>query len=384
MTTKSNKQPGYILLLTLMVLSISTIVVTQIFFQARLYNSFIPLMTEKEKARQLALSGVSIAIAQLSLHDAHFEKQKDQKLGKPEEKKDVASSAAKAPEDLRKEGAEHAKNLLRTVLSVQGRWQTFVLKHDVDGIDAQLSVCITCEDGKLNVNSFYDFEKHEFKKIAQASPEDLFKQLGEVSKPFTDNKNMFEPIQDFLKKQQDPLVDVTQLLQGKALEDFKDHLFYIPSKPPVLVEQDLKEEKEEEKKPKIFLADLFTISTDSHRISPWVLSSSLQLLFKIKPREVASEKDFEKEVDELVDKVSIDKISWQKDWNTYLKPLYKVDFESLPKELIPFLSTKFEPRQFSVLCYGKVGRITQKLLVILERTATGEGESFSMKKIYWL
>jgi hypothetical protein len=376
MTIKINNQPGYILLLTIMILSLSTIVVTQIFFQARLYNSFIPLMVEKEKARQLALSGVSIAIAQLSLHDARFEKQKDQKLGKPEEKKDQKNTA--------EESVDHAKNLLRTVLSVQGRWQTFVLKHDVDGIDAQLNVCITCEDGKLNVNSLYDFEKHEFKKIAQASPEELFKQLGEASKPLTANKNMFEPIQDFLKKQEAPLVDVTQLLQGKALDDFKEHLFYSPSKPPVVVEQDLKEEKEEEKKPTIFLADLFTISTDSHRISPWVLSSSLQLLFKIKPREMVSEKDFEKEIDELVEKVSIDKVSWQKDWNTYLKPLYKVDFESLPKELIPFLSTKFEPRQFSVLCYGKVGRITQKLLVILERTATGEGESFLMKKIYWL
>ncbi len=371
----SKQQPGYILLLTLMVLSISTIVVTQIFFQARLYNAFIPLTLEKEKARQLALSGVSIAIAQLSLHDTHFEKQSSSKgVGnKPEEKKDAA-----------KESVEHAKNLLRTVLSVQGRWQTFVLKHDVDGIDAQLSVCITCEDGKLNVNHLYDFEKHEFKKIAQASPEDLFKALGEVSKPLTSNKNMFEPVQEFLKKRSAPLVDVTQLLQGKALEDFKEHLFYKPSKEPVSLDQDTKTEKEEEKKPTIFLADLFTITTDSYRISPWVLSSSLQLLFKIKPREMVSEKDFEKEIDELVEKVPIDKISWQKDWDIYLKPLYKVDFESLPKELIPFLSTKFEPRQFSVLCYGKVGRITQKLLVVLERTATGEGESFSMKKIYWL
>jgi hypothetical protein len=373
MSTQNSKQPGYILLLTIMILSITTIVVTQIFFQARLYNSFIPLALEKEKARQLALSGVAIAIAQLSLHDTHFEKQKDQKPGNPEEKKNAAA-----------ESVEHAKHLLRTILSVQGRWQTFVLTHDVDGIDAQISVCITCEEGKLNSNSLYDFEKHEFKKIAQASPDQLFKQLGEASKPFASNKNMFEPIQEFLKKQSTPLVDVTQLLQGKAVEDFKEHLFYTPSKPPVLAEQEKKEEKEAEKKPKIFLADLFTISTDSYRINPWVLSSSLQLLLKIKPREMATEKEFEKEIEELVEKVSIDKVSWQKDWNTYLKPLYKVDFESLPAELIPFLSTKFEPRQFSVLCYGKVGRITQKLLVILERTATGEGESFLMKKIYWL
>ncbi len=370
----TSKQPGYILLLTIMILSISTIVVTQIFFQARLYNAFIPINIEKEKARQLALSGVSIAIAQLSLHDIHFEKQKDQKIIKLEEKKDTV-----------KEAAEHAKSLLRTILSVQGRWQKFVLKYDIDGIDAELSLCITCEDGKLNVNNLYDFEKHEFKKIAQASPEELFKQLGEASKPFTGNKNMFEPLQEFLKKRQDPLIEVTQLLQGKSLEDFKNYLFYLPNG-SAFGEQDTQEESKdkEEKKPKIFLADLFTVSTDSYRITPWVLSSSLQLLLKSKSRDVTNQKDFEKEIDELLEKVQLDKISWQKDWDTYLKPFYKIDFESLPKELIPFLSTKFEPRQFSVLCYGKVGRITQKLFVILERAAIGDGESFSMKKIYWL
>jgi hypothetical protein len=372
MSMKTSKHPGYILLLTLMILSISTIIVTQIFVQARLYNSFIPLMIEKEKARQVALSGVAIAIAQLSLHDAHFEKTSS--LAKDLQEKKEAKNAAT-------ESLEHAKSLLKIILSVQQRWQTFVLKHEVDGIDAQVSICITCEDGKLNINHLYDFEKHELKKIALASPEELFKQLGDASKPFTGNRNMFESIQEFLKKRRDPLVDVTQLLQGKALEDFKEYLFYVPLKGGALSEQ---EGKEEEKKPKIFLADVFTISSDSHRINPWVLSSSLQLLLKMKPFTTGNEKDFEKEVEELLEKVPLDKISWQKDWNTYLKPLYKVDFESLPKELIPFLSTKFEPRQFSVLCYGKVGRITQKLLVILERSTTGEGESFSMKKIYWL
>ena len=68
------KKSGYILLLTLMILSISTIVVTQIFYQGRLFNSFIPLIIEKEKARQVALAGVSIAISQLSLQDSYFKK----------------------------------------------------------------------------------------------------------------------------------------------------------------------------------------------------------------------------------------------------------------------------------------------------------------------
>ena len=70
----SCKKSGYILLLTLMILSISTIVVAQIFYQGRLFNAFVPLVIEKEKARQLALAGVSIAIAQLSLEDSYFKK----------------------------------------------------------------------------------------------------------------------------------------------------------------------------------------------------------------------------------------------------------------------------------------------------------------------
>ncbi len=367
------KQPGYIILLTLMILSISTIIVTQIFLQARLYNTFIPLSLEKERARQLAFSGVSVAIAQLSLQDTHFEKSSEKKGGVSEEKADP-----------KKEAAEHAKALLKTLLTVQGRWQTFILKHENDGIDAQLSICITCENGKLNVNQLYDFEKHEFKKIAHASPEELFKQMGEPSKPLANNKNMFEPIQEFLKKQKDPLVDVTQLLRGKALEDFKEHLFYVPVQGLTVDEGESKRIKEQERPPRLFLADIFTVSTDSYRIIPWVLSPSLQLLLKIKPRAIANEKEFEKELEELVEKVTIDSVSWQKDWDTYLKPIYKIDFQSLPKELVPFLSTKFEPRQFSVLCYGKVGRVTQKLLVLLERVAADKGESFLIKKIYWL
>jgi len=366
------RQPGYIVLLTLMVLALTTTIVTQIFFQSRLYSFFIPLSLEKERARQLALSGISLAIAQLSLQDTYFQK--------PEDKKEEAASKPSG----QKESVTHAKALLKTLLCVQGRWQTFALRHEVDGIDAELGICITCEDGKLNINQLYDFEKHEFKKISLAAPEELFKQLGGASMQFTGNKNMFEPIVEFLKKQKDPLIDVTQLLRGKALEDFKENLFYAPPTTVISVSESQKDQSREEIEPRVYLADLFTISTDSYRLNAWVLSSSLRMLLKIKPREVGNEKEFEKEMDELLEKVPIEGVNWQKDWDTYLKPIYKIEFQSLPKELVPFLSTKFEPRQFSVLCYGKVGRVTQKLLVILERAATGEGESFLVKKMYWL
>ena len=139
-----------------------------------------------------------------------------------------------------------------------------------------------------------------------------------------------------------------------------------------------------EVKPKIYVADLFTADTDSYNINPWLLSSSLQILFKTKSRQVMNEKEFQKEVEELVAKVSLDAINWDTQWDAYLKSWYGIDFQSIPKEVKPFLSTKFEPRLFSVLCYGKVGRVTEKLLVVLERDAIEEGEALSIKKMYWL
>ena len=368
------KKVGFILPLTLMMLSVSTIVVTQIFFQGHLYNLFVPIVLEKEKARHLALSGASIALSQLSLHDTRFVKAAEKKPGVPQEEK----------KDPRKEKAERSKNMLRTLLNVQGRWQNFVLSHDIDGIDAQISICITCEDGKLNVNKLYDFEKHEFVKVLNASTQELFAFLGNNGKQFTKNKNMFDEVEELLKKRETPFLEVTQLLQGKKLEEFKGHLFYTPVQDPVSEQARAAQPSKKERMPKIYLADLFTVATSSYRLNPWVLSPSLQLLFNIKPREVVNEKDFQKEIEELIEKVSLDTISWEKDWDTYLKPLYKIDFQSIPKEIQPFLSTKFEPRLFSVLCYGKVGRVTQKLLVLIERNAVPEGESISIKKMYWL
>ena len=67
-----------------------------------------------------------------------------------------------------------------------------------------------------------------------------------------------------------------------------------------------------------------------------------------------------------------------------VKDIYGKEFKALPKEIIPYLSTKFEPRAFSVVCYAKVGRIEQRLLAILKRTAAEKGDRITVKKIYWL
>ena len=60
---------GYILFLTISMLAVITIIVTQIFYVGGAYNLYVPLTYERERAKQLALSGISIATAQLLLQD---------------------------------------------------------------------------------------------------------------------------------------------------------------------------------------------------------------------------------------------------------------------------------------------------------------------------
>ena len=78
------------------------------------------------------------------------------------------------------------------------------------------------------------------------------------------------------------------------------------------------------------------------------------------------------------------KSQWQTDWNKLLKPLYGKEFNSIPKSLQPFLSGTFEARVFSILSYATVGRVTQRLLAIVERPATGDSSDMTIKKVYWL
>lgn len=75
------KNPGFILVLTLLILSLATIIVTKLFVQARTYTAFSMITTKREQARHLAQSGVAFALAQLTLHDTKL-KPKDEKQDK--------------------------------------------------------------------------------------------------------------------------------------------------------------------------------------------------------------------------------------------------------------------------------------------------------------
>ena len=61
-----HNQSGYILLLTLLMLSASVAIVTYIFVRGSTYTRFAQTMIDREKAKLMAFGGIQVAVAQLS------------------------------------------------------------------------------------------------------------------------------------------------------------------------------------------------------------------------------------------------------------------------------------------------------------------------------
>jgi hypothetical protein len=345
---------GYMILLTLMVCSVAVTAVTYLARKANVYVSLSSATIEKEQAWQLALSGVHVAMSQL----AGNKPAKDQTNKKPDDP------------------YAQDKDILHTLLPVLGRWQTFELHKKTDGIDGTIDICITSEDGKLNLNAVYDFKEKKFLGEKENNEEKNYKKIIEhlltAVGTTIGGSNLFSGLEDFLKKQDAPLSDSTQLLNIKEFAPFKSAVFYEPS----------------ENKKYIALTDLFTVwSTTGTRMNAWLLSPSIQRIIGNKQSDFMESMD-----DAIVEKVvaSYDpNAKLIQGWDTMFAPLYGVPLASLPTYVRGILDIKFGPEVFSVLSYGIVGKTTQKLLAIIAlkkdpSVASDAAYSVVIKKLYWL
>jgi hypothetical protein len=333
-------------------------------------TSFTPLIRttlEQEKALELATGGIQIALSQL----AGIE-QKQQKNAAPAPQAPGAAGQQKPAQQT------DEKTLLKTLLPSYNRWQSYTLKKEKDGINAVVQICITAEDGKININELYDFKKHAFINEGQKERDGkkylqmIFKRMA----PFVGGKELFGVFEKFLKDRQYKLQDVTELLAIKEFQVFQNNLFYQP--PEVQSGQEKKE------KPPLFLTDLFTVSSGPALIEPWLLSSSVALLFDFKITD-SSKKESKESMEQLLNNFK-PQATWATDWDKQLTSRYGKNFKALPEGLAPFLNPTFKPTKFSVLSYAKVGKIVQKVLAIVERTdASQDGlHDVFIRKIYWL
>lgn len=377
-------KPGYILVLTLIVLGLGMAIATRMFYQASAYLPLASLVAKREQAKTLALGGVQLAISHLS--GPQQEKKSDlgyTKVVRRYKTTDASGGERDVTAKVKEVSAEG--QFLERVLPGINRWESFNLTEEVDGVDGRVAFCITCEDGKINLNNMYDFRKRKFKdsltekskynksEVAEQVLQKLFLEIEKVTKGAVNGAAALRAVVNFLKERKYQLLDVTELLQIPELSYFKDHVFYQPP---------LGDVSEGESRP-IYLTDLFTTWTNTSHLregvtlllQPWLLSDSILAILRF-PRAQAN--------DIMKRKQSVQE--WVKNFN----PTWSVAFKqygsfSVPNEITDLFASKFEPKVFGVLAKGTVGAVEQSLYAIV-RADDGSKDlvKFTVDKLYWI
>jgi hypothetical protein len=354
-----------------MVLALATTVVTYISNISFVQVPFAYMTVEREKAKMLALSGIQVAVALLS-----------QEVDVAQSPKNSADKQSQPPQAAQKkqepsEQEKAAKEFIQKIVPHLNRWQTFELNEKVDGVDGAIKLCITSEQGKIDLNAWYDFETHSFKgdKAHQQALKSLilaaFKGLG--------GEDLYAEFEKFLKARQYRLDDITELLRIPGFIAWREYVFY-PG--PIT-----KEKEQEKNKTPVYLTDIFTVWSGTQTIDPWLLSNSMCGLVGVKQAQSKDVENRKKAVEQVIKDVTLE-AQWATDWKKYLSPLYGAELNSLAKGVELIFGTRFEPKVFSVLSYGVVGNVTQRALAILERVEEKTDRKLSyavtIKKLYWL
>ncbi len=349
---------GYIILLTLFVISAITVILTSVVQQSFSYQARIRLATDTARARMLALSSLELAMSQLSTVVPKEEKETDKKDDK-EQAKDML---------------EPVQKWLIKVLPFINHWQTIEVAEP--GLEGTIKMYLACEQGKFNLAAFEEegkkkeepevkegegkkkpVKKQEPQQGPLAALDDLFKKIHDVS--------MKEAFKRFLSEYKRLPEDATELLRIPYFAKLKDRLF-----------TPLKKEHRG-----LYIMDLFTVRPKANEtVNPWLLTASAKTLLGIKEASAPDE--------EFVKKIK-PKMNWEKEWDEVLAPRYGKNFAAFDPAIQKVFSSAFEAKAFSVVSYCTSGAVTQKLFAVLEVAEPDQELSpksviFKVTKLYWL
>ncbi len=368
------KSSGVIVIVALMMVSVIAMVTVQLISSVRVGSRFIKTMVEREKAKALALSGIQIAMAQLLPVE---DKDKD------EQEKDKNKAQTQTPQNNK---SDLTKKLLKFLLPHLNRWQKFSFDEKKDGFDGLVKICITSEQGKINLNEAFDFDKQEFKK-------EYAQFLGGLA---IQNKlpegELLKILQDFFTKRKKKLNELSELLEIKALEGID--FFYKPPQDP----RDKKEKAVPNKN--LAVQDIFTLWTPTAELDMLLLSDALCAMLNLRRPRVQDAVTMKEQYKTFI---AAYQDNWSQNWDQNWKNIASI-YEDKPvtiKNLQSVIAKQFEPSIYSVLSYGIVGKTEQQLLAIVKKVKekkvvqqagnqTGatqkndEQERFKIIRLYWL
>ena len=386
---KSEKnQQGYILILSLMFISLIVMLSTSIFYKGRIHSGYAKQMLDRESAKMLAFSGLQIAMTQLSMQEEKKDngKKESQKTSLTEKPKEGQARQKGATNSSALWTDNEAKDFIKNILPFLYQWQIFKLAEQDYGVGGVVKICIGAEEGKFDLNQVFDFERKKFVGEGQKEGDfkkvfsELFKKMGTFVKAkdlpqyfeaYLTKKQRFEKN---LKNRQNKLYDVTEFLGQEGFESFSDKVFFEPI--------EIKKGAAKKTNPTIYWTDMFTIWSGAQKINPWFISTSLKRILGFNETKIDKKK-----AERLVRNFKTN-LSFPSDWDQLFAPIFGKKYKDLARWVKPLFDTKFGPKFFNVLSYGTVGKVTQKIFAIIERKKVTRDKKtfveFEIKKFYWI
>lgn len=368
---RSYTSNGSILVLALFMLSLMTLLTQQLLHNVYVSSHFIQTMLDRERAEMMAISGISIALAQIQQEPLEQDdaEQKEEKTQQPESGEDEEEKTADKT-------TIKAKKLLRTILPHLNCWQVFNFTEKTDGITGNLKLCICCENGKINLNEAFNFKTQEFHEVYA----DMLKSLAIKGK--LEPGELYEKVLEFFKMRRKKLYDVSELYEIKEFE--KIDIFY---KPPTIPEGREKAERNSG----VTLQDIFTIWTDDLELEPLLLSDSLRAFLQLRRPTAGDAMALKDQFKQTIDAFTLDAgANLEENWKIF-EPIFG-EKPAIFEKIQGIFKKRFEPKVFSVLSYGNIGEVEQRLLAIIKevevtpetkddakKTASEEKESFQEK-----
>lgn len=341
-----HKKPGYVLFLLFSILSVCMTIITLFFARSVTYQHLVHLLTQKDKTAQLAVSASALGQSLLYVPVEDEKKQENKPKNTQENKND-----------------DYNQKLLQQIFPFLYTDTTYKLTEQTEGIKASIDLYVCSEDGKLNINSVYDFAEQKFIKEGQEGDRKKFCQwMFEQISNITKQPSLFDAFEKHIKTKKHGFNDVTELLHIKEFEGaFGNNVFYTS-------------EKTESKK--IYLTDLFTVTTEQETINPWYFSHSWRNLLGFNRQKISDET--QKKLIESFKKQA----NWEKDWDSGLRSLYQKEYKDLPKEIKSMLTTECEANIFSLLLSATIGETTSTIFTILKKRTIAKTATFDIVKVY--
>ena len=153
-------KPGYIIMLTLLIIAAAVALITAVVRESFSYQRQVKSMQDRVRARMLALSSLELVRSQISFIPPKKKEEKGQQQEGP---------VKKEKEETMPQEQQYALKLVPLL----NKWHTVELTPGTDAVEGSLSYYIASEDGKINLENLLNdiFPPKEEKKKEKASDE---------------------------------------------------------------------------------------------------------------------------------------------------------------------------------------------------------------------